>query len=332
MDVRRQLWQLAMAQMAPLEMAQRTGHLAVTSHASPPPVPRTTKRRRHSFPQTISTHDFRPSVSFLIPTTSQRRSSTFSRIHVSVLFVLTFLFSLFLPNFFCINSLAICHISNEKISFIKELGEGAFGRVYLGIVDYLTAEEPTTMVAIKMLKETHGSRTELRAEFSREAELLANLISPNIVTFYGISLDGAHLMMIFEYMEYGDLNNFLRERDPFNAVLSKPTNKSKNGQQEQHAHSGESTTSGKSYHSDRERYRVLQLLDLLHIATQIAAGMEYLASQRFVHRDLATRNCLVGLDLVTKIGDFGMSRDVYATDYYRVNKVDSLLLKEPKPN
>lgn len=188
------------------------------------------------------------------------------------------------------------------------------------------------MVAIKMLKETHGSRAELRAEFSREAELLANLISPNIVTFYGISLDGAHLMMIFEYMEYGDLNNFLRERDPFNAVLNKPT---VNGPASNGAHqreSAESTTSGKSYHSDRERYRVLQLLDLLHIATQIAAGMEYLASQRFVHRDLATRNCLVGLDLVTKIGDFGMSRDVYATDYYRVNKVDSVEMGDHKAN
>ncbi|KAH6919694.1 hypothetical protein HPB50_029318 [Hyalomma asiaticum] len=46
--------------------------------------------------------------------------------------------------------------------------------------------------------------------------------------------------------------------------------------------------------------------------------MEYLASQHFVHRDLATRNCLVGDMLVVKIGDFGMSRDVYSTDYYRV--------------
>lgn len=215
-------------------------------------------------------------------------------------------------------------MSSEKISFIKELGEGAFGRVFLGTVDYLSEDEPTTLVAIKMLKETHGSRTELRTEFSREAEFLANLVHCNIVTFYGISMDGAHLMMIFEYMEYGDLNNFLRERDPFNAMLNKVTGNGGNQNQRQDtssplSNSAESTTSGRSYLSDRERYRVLQLLDLLHIATQIAAGMEYLASQRFVHRDLATRNCLVGLDLVTKIGDFGMSRDVYATDYYRVS-------------
>lgn len=60
---------------------------------------------------------------------------------------------------------------------------------------------------------------------------------------------------------------------------------------------------------------------MLHIAQQIASGMVYLASQHFVHRDLATRNCLVGENLLVKIGDFGMSRDVYSTDYYRVSEL-----------
>lgn len=55
--------------------------------------------------------------------------------------------------------------------------------------------------------------------------------------------------------------------------------------------------------------------------------MDYLASQHFVHRDLATRNCLVGDQMVVKIGDFGMSRDVYSTDYYRVSIMNFKLLR-----
>lgn len=68
----------------------------------------------------------------------------------------------------------------------------------------------------------------------------------------------------------------------------------------------------------------LGLSQMLHIGTQIAAGMVYLSSQHFVHRDLATRNCLVGNGLLVKIGDFGMSRDIYSSDYYRVSVLPSI--------
>merc|ERR1719150_2833325 len=42
----------------------------------------------------------------------------------------------------------------------------------------------------------------------------------------------------------------------------------------------------------------------------IAYGMQYLAEMSFVHRDLAARNVLVNSQLVCKIADFGLSREI----------------------
>ena len=56
---------------------------------------------------------------------------------------------------------------------------------------------------------------------------------------------------------------------------------------------------------------------IFRMAIEISDGMEYLSARKFVHRDLAARNCLVAKDLTVKVSDFGMTRDVYGSDYYR---------------
>ncbi len=45
------------------------------------------------------------------------------------------------------------------------------------------------------------------------------------------------------------------------------------------------------------------------LAGDCAAGLGYLASRGFVHRDVAARNVLVSSDRRAKIADFGMSRE-----------------------
>ncbi|XP_010603825.1 BDNF/NT-3 growth factors receptor isoform X3 [Fukomys damarensis] len=178
------------------------------------------------------------------------------------------------------------HIKRHNIVLKRELGEGAFGKVFLAECYNLCPEQDKILVAVKTLKDASDNA---RKDFHREAELLTNLQHEHIVKFYGVCVEGDPLIMVFEYMKHGDLNKFLRAHGP-DAVLMAEGNPPTELTQSQ----------------------------MLHIAQQIAAGMVYLASQHFVHRDLATRNCLVGENLLVKIGDFGMSRDVYSTDYYRV--------------
>ncbi|KAM4690060.1 high affinity nerve growth factor receptor [Rhinophrynus dorsalis] len=190
------------------------------------------------------------------------------------------------PQYFC--DACVQHIKRRDIVPKWELGEGAFGKVFLAECYNLTPENEKTLVAVKALKEATENA---RQDFQREAELLTVLQHEHIVKFYGVCTDGEPLIMVFEYMKHGDLNRFLRSHGPDAKILD-------NG--------------------NSQPFGQLSLTQMLQIATQIASGMVYLASLHFVHRDLATRNCLVGNNLVVKIGDFGMSRDIYSTDYYRV--------------
>lgn len=63
-----------------------------------------------------------------------------------------------------------------------------------------------------------------------------------------------------------------------------------------------------------------RLGDLIKMAMDVANGMAYLEYNKVVHRDLAARNCLLDDHLNVRVSDFGLSRDVYQTDYYRANK------------
>lgn len=164
----------------------------------------------------------------------------------------------------------------KEVSFVEELGEGAFGKVYKG---ELKTKIGKVFVAVKSLKENASAKT--LADFQREIELISELKHPNIICLLGVVVKQEPMCMLFEFMSEGDLHEFL--------IANSPNNDG----------------------------RGLTQIQFLHIAIQIAQGMEYLSENHYVHRDLAARNCLVSKDLVVKISDFGLSRDMYSCDYYR---------------
>ena len=138
------------------------------------------------------------------------------------------------------------------------------------------------LVAVKKLKSDAPNAT--KEAFEKEVNFMSRL---NDKTILGVCYEDTPFIMM-EYMEKGDLNHYLQKFKKLGTTDSEPL--------------GQITTS-----------------TLIHITTQIAIAMKYLESHNFVHRDLATRNCLVGPNYLVKISDFGMSRSLYESHYYRIH-------------
>ncbi|KAM6948690.1 discoidin domain-containing receptor 2-like [Aplochiton taeniatus] len=195
----------------------------------------------------------------------------------------------------------------EKLTFKEKLGEGQFGEVHLceaeGMQEFVGEDLPAKsssslplLVAVKTLREDANKNA--RNDFLKEIRIMSRLKDANIVRLLAVCAEKDPLCMITEYMENGDLNQFLS-----NLRLETREETEELGGDEDTQKMGAATV---SYNN------------LVNMASQIALGMKYLSSLNFVHRDLATRNCLVGKSYTIKIADFGMSRNLYRGDYYRI--------------
>lgn len=88
----------------------------------------------------------------------------------------------------------------------RELGRGAFGKVYLGFDPQLNRH-----VAIKAPKFRAGD-DQSRAQFLLEARQLAALKHPGIVSVYDISVDGEQCFIVSDYLEGPNLHDWLKGR------------------------------------------------------------------------------------------------------------------------
>lgn len=199
----------------------------------------------------------------------------------------------------------------ENIFYIKDLGQGHFGVVVEAEVANVEEGKERSVVAIKVLKE--GANSQAKKEFFKEATLMHTFDHPNILRLLGVCIDQEPLCMIFEFMELGDLNNFLRQNSS-SRLLASGSNPSLN----RSGHMGGLKTS-------------LSLHQLVCVSVDVAAGLDYLAQNHFVHRDLATRNCLVSRSLQVKISDFGLSQDIYSTDYFKMGDTELLPIRWMPP-
>ncbi|KAK6628856.1 hypothetical protein RUM43_002672 [Polyplax serrata] len=188
---------------------------------------------------------------------------------------------------------AVPEFPRHRLRMLSKLSDGAFGTVYIAEADGILEYGSTTslgkrLVAVKFL--LHNASEKEKLDFHRDIKILAALEDSNIARVLGMCSHEEPLCVVMEYLEHGDLNQFLRNHVPAEGTRSLALG-----------------------------VKTLSFNCLLYIATQIASGMRYLETLNFVHRDLATRNCLIGKAYQVKISDFGTDNELYASDYYKVD-------------
>ncbi|XP_045486353.1 uncharacterized protein LOC110999333 [Pieris rapae] len=190
-------------------------------------------------------------------------------------------------------------IPRERVVINRKLGMGAFGTVYGGHA-LLAEDRGWTAVAVKTLKA--GASNEEKLDFLSEAEVMKRFDHKNVVKLLAVITKTEPVCTVMEFMLYGDLKNYLLAR--------------------RHLANSDSGDDPEEQVSARR---------LTGMALDIARALSYLAQMKYVHRDVAARNCLVSARRVVKLADFGMTRLIFENDYYRFSRKGMLPVRWMAP-
>ncbi|KAK1364166.1 Protein kinase domain-containing protein [Heracleum sosnowskyi] len=168
-------------------------------------------------------------------------------------------------------------VATNRFSKENVLGEGGYGIVYKG---HLINGSP---VAIKKLFNNLG---QAEKEFSVEVEAIGHVRHKNLVRLLGYCIEGTHRMLVYEYVNNGNLEQWLH------------------GSMRQHG-----------YLTWEARTKVLlgtaKALAYLHEAIE----------PKVVHRDIKSSNILIEDDFSSKVSDFGLAKLLGAGESHITTRV-----------
>lgn len=144
------------------------------------------------------------------------------------------------------------------------IGEGGYGIVYRGIL------EDNTEVAVKNLLNNRG---QAEREFKVEVEAIGRVRHKNLVRLLGYCAEGAHRMLVYEFVDNGNLEQWL--------------------------------------HGDVGPYSPLTWEIRMIIVLGTAKGLTYLhegLEPKVVHRDIKSSNILLDKQWNPKVSDFGLAK------------------------
>nr|ACJ85291.1 unknown [Medicago truncatula] len=144
------------------------------------------------------------------------------------------------------------------------IGEGGYGVVYRGVL------QDGCVVAVKNL---HNNKGQAEKEFKVEVEAIGKVRHKNLVRLVGYCAEGARRMLVYEYVENGNLEQWL--------------------------HGNVGPTSPLTW-------------DIrMKIAIGTAKGLTYLhegLEPKVVHRDIKSSNILLDKNWNAKVSDFGLAK------------------------
>uniref|UniRef100_A0A7N1A1V3 non-specific serine/threonine protein kinase n=1 Tax=Kalanchoe fedtschenkoi TaxID=63787 RepID=A0A7N1A1V3_KALFE len=149
--------------------------------------------------------------------------------------------------------------ANENV-----IGEGGYGIVYRGVL------MDNTVVAVKNLLNNRG---QAEKEFKVEVEAIGRVRHKNLVRLLGYCAEGAHRMLVYEYVNNGNLEQWL--------------------------------------HGEVGPYSPLNWDIRLSIMIGTAKGLTYLhegLEPKVVHRDIKSSNILLDKQWNPKVSDFGLAK------------------------
>jgi len=143
------------------------------------------------------------------------------------------------------------------------LGVGGFGRVYKGVI-------PSSKLEVAVKRVSHESKQGMR-EFVSEIVSIGRLRHRNLVQLHGYCRRKSELILVYDYMPNGSLDNYLYNQPRVRLNWS-------------------------------QRFRIIK---------GVASGVVYLHEEWekvVIHRDIKASNVLLDSELNARLGDFGLSR------------------------
>ncbi|KAI4385122.1 hypothetical protein MLD38_003180 [Melastoma candidum] len=157
------------------------------------------------------------------------------------------------------------------------IGEGGYGVVYYGVLD------DGSQIAVKNLLNNRG---QAEREFRVEVEAIGRVRHKNLVRLLGYGAEGAHRMLVYEYVNNGNLELWL--------------------------------------HGDVGRQSPLTWEIRMKIILGMAKGLSYLhegLEPKVVHRDITSSNILLDKQWNPKVSDFGLAKLLGSDNGYVTTRV-----------